>query len=79
MSLKLHSMHLPRSDISTTGIEVEVLAAPASSAPRIEEADSLGALPLFHTYADTVSMSAEARQKGIQILEVRLTLEARAA
>lgn len=52
------------------GVEVELIAPPANSFPRIEEAESLGALPLFHTYADNVGMTTEAREKGVQLLEV---------
>ena len=43
---------------------------PAKEAPRIEEAEDLGALALFQLYADTVEMSPEARSKGLSILEV---------
>ena len=52
-----------------TGIEVELVAAPTTSFPRIEAVDNLRALPLLHTYAGSVGMSAEAVERGAQILK----------
>lgn len=56
--------------LPSAGVEVELITAPPNNAPRIEEVESLGAIPLFHMYADTAAMSAEARGKGLDILQV---------
>ena len=55
---------------------MELITAPPNNAPRIEEVESLGAIPLFHLYADFASMTADARQRGLEILQVNLFGEA---
>lgn len=52
------------------GAEVEVLELPAEHAPRIAAAEAMGPIPLFHAYAATVELPAEAVAAGQQILEV---------
>lgn len=52
------------------GAEVEVLELPAEHAPRIAAAEAMGPIPLFHAYAATAELPAEAVAAGQQILEV---------
>ena len=56
--------------VALIGIEVEVLAPPPVSAPRIEASEEAGAMPLFQLYADHVGMSAAAVAIGSDILRV---------
>ncbi|KAK9914871.1 hypothetical protein WJX75_001641 [Coccomyxa subellipsoidea] len=55
-------------ELQSKGIEVEVLAPPPVSAPRIEASEEAGAMPLFQLYADHVGMSAAAVAIGSDIL-----------
>jgi len=57
--------------LASSGVEVEVVTAAKLAPPRIEDADGLGALQLFHMYADEVGMTPEARARGLTILEVQ--------
>ena len=51
---------------------MEIVRAAKLAAPRIEDAEDMGPLHLFHSYADEVSMTPEARARGLTILEVIL-------
>lgn len=52
---------------------MEVVELPAEHAPRIAAAEAMGPIPLFHAYAATAELSAEAVAAGQQILEVLVT------
>ena len=56
--------------VSCAGIEVEVVVPTASTAPRIAVDEDLGALALFHSYADTVGMSQPALEAALDLLRV---------
>ena len=52
------------------GIVVEIVRSAKLAAPRIEDAEDMGPIHLIHSYADEVSMTPEARARGLTILEV---------
>lgn len=52
------------------GLHVEVVCKVPASPPRIERAEQLGAKGLYHKFAETTSMSADERQRGLDILEL---------
>ena len=49
---------------------MEVIAPPPAAAPRIAATEDVGSLPLFHLYAEHVSMSPPAVTAGCEILQV---------
>ena len=49
---------------------MEVIAPPSAAAPRIAATEDVGALPLFHLYAEHVAMSPPAVTAGCDILQV---------
>eukprot|EP00873_Tetraselmis_striata_P041002 jgi/Tetstr1/461266/TSEL_006393.t1 len=51
------------------GAKVEVVATPVAAAARITEAEHLGAIPLFHAYAEATELSREASAAAVAILQ----------
>ncbi|KAK9830414.1 hypothetical protein WJX72_011641 [[Myrmecia] bisecta] len=54
--------------LETQGVEVEQVMPPPQAAVRIADAEDLGALPLFHQYAEVNNLSPQAVECGVGIL-----------
>lgn len=53
------------------GVSLEVVIQPDSAAaPRLREAETLGAVQLFRTYAERNGLSGGAQERGLKILKV---------
>eukprot|EP00192_Tetraselmis_astigmatica_P004575 CAMPEP_0117669004 /NCGR_PEP_ID=MMETSP0804-20121206/11876_1 /TAXON_ID=1074897 /ORGANISM="Tetraselmis astigmatica, Strain CCMP880" /LENGTH=487 /DNA_ID=CAMNT_0005476983 /DNA_START=136 /DNA_END=1595 /DNA_ORIENTATION=+ len=56
-------------DVIRRGAKLETMSAPAAAQARISAAEELGALPLFHRYADSVGLEEGAVAASIEILQ----------